>query len=768
MFVSRSRVETHFIEKSGTREISTSTPYIIVPDVPKLDLLITLRFLEWVSENPEGVICLPAEKHAEPFIKMTRHLLDTWDNADTQALLSENGFHIVGKPRLENLRFVQSDEFYPIPPSQINSSYHFVMENYIKNFHLNPDNALLINSDAIPLYDGKNYRDIFPDCKIDLTLRYREVKTKEDEIKKQSLFMIDDWCSRYEQKIREMGGIGFYLGTVGPDGHIAYNIKGSDLFSTTRLAKTNFETQADAANTLGGIDVAKNRLVITIGLETITYNPNTTAIIFAAGESNANIVKATLENEMSVSYPATAIQRLENGRFYLTNGSARKLEDQIESYYMSTPWTFEKTERAIINLCERIDKYAHNLTLDELQEDPWCRMIPNLSLDTVKEVVDDVTDKLHRGLAPDTNQVIYHIGPHHDDIMLGIMPYANRQLLQSSNDVHFAVATSGYNSVTNRFVIQTLKSTVEMINSDCVQMIKYPDFFTEGYLNKRYKDIHHFLDNCASNNEFEKTRGLCHRAIRDIIEIWGANDKNELLQRIDSIIEELEGSYDGSKNSPKVQMLKGRLREFEEELVWSYSGVRIDHIHHWRLKFYHDGTAPDNKNDVENIVSQFRKYKPTIISLAFDPEGSGPDTHYKVLQAIAEAIKTWGKETDLSKLRIIGYRNVWFRFDPSEANIIVPVSLNDLAIHKAAFAESYLTQVEAEFPSPECDGPFSEISRRIWVSQMKQIQHILGKNFFYENNDSIIRSTHGLIYLKEMNTEEFEQLTGELKKRSEG
>ena len=39
--------------------------------------------------------------------------------------------------------------------------------------------------------------------------------TKEEEIKKRSIFRIDDWCSQYEQKIREMRGIGFYLGTIG-------------------------------------------------------------------------------------------------------------------------------------------------------------------------------------------------------------------------------------------------------------------------------------------------------------------------------------------------------------------------------------------------------------------------------------------------------------------------------------------------------------------------------------------------------------------------
>ena len=69
------------------------------------------------------------------------------------------------------------------------------------------------------------------------------------------------------------------------------------------------------------------------------------------------------------------------------------------------------------------------------------------------------------------------------------------------------------------------------------------------------------------------------------------------------------------------------------------------------------------------IIYQLKDKKPTVISLALDPEGSGPDTHYKVLQTIANAVRLWNKEADLSNLRIWGYRNVWYRFDISESDL---------------------------------------------------------------------------------------------------
>ena len=85
---------------------------------------------------------------------------------------------------------------------------------------------------------------------------------------------IDQWCVGYEDKIKALGGIG-------PDGHIGFNVRGSDSHSTTRLTEINYETMAASASDLGGIEVAKRSLVITIGLSTITYNPECTALIIA-------------------------------------------------------------------------------------------------------------------------------------------------------------------------------------------------------------------------------------------------------------------------------------------------------------------------------------------------------------------------------------------------------------------------------------------------------------------------------------------------------
>lgn len=768
---SLSPVELAFQKESKQSQTSTLTPYITVDNFPKLGLITACRFLEWVSENPDGVISLPTGKTPEYFIKWTKFLLENWDNKKGKEVRQKYGLEKCSKPDLSNLTFVQIDEFYPISSKQANSFYHYVKKFYIEGFGLSPENAILINSDEIPLSGGRHFKEVFPDLKVDLSLRFRDPISELEKIQQQSIYLIDEWCGKYEQKIREKGGIGFFLGGIGPDGHIAFNTRGTQLYSTTRLTETNFETQAVAAGDLGGIEVSSNRLVITIGLETITYKEDAVAIIIAAGEAKAQIIKDSLENPMSNIYPASSLQKLTYGRFYLTKGAAIKLKDSLDSYFKENEWTWDKTERAVIELCKKLGKYGDRLKLEDLKNDKYTSMIPDLAEDTVEKVIESTVLKLQKGTLKQKNEVILHTGPHHDDISLGILPQITSQLQENSNEVHFSVLTSGFTAVTNTFIIDTLLQAKKLLDNGEIQMVKYEDFFEVGYKLKTDKDVYHFLTNVASENEYQRVRGLCHRLVRAIVGIYEIKDENGLRETINDLISILRNSYDGEKNPSKIQKLKGMVREFEEELVWAHFGVQVKNVHHLRLGFYTGDIfteQPDKKRDVEPILNLLRKIKPTVLSLTLDPEGSGPDTHYKVLQATAEAVRQWNEEENLENFRIIGYRNVWFKFEPFEANVITPVSLGDMSVMEDSFANCYLSQVNASFPSYSHNGKFSTVAKRIWVNQLQDIQLLLGKNYFYLHDTAKVRSSHGLIYTKDMNVQEFLTHARELEKSIEG
>jgi len=765
------KVEKAFFDHSGRKQFTTRLPYIVVKNFPDLGLLTSLRFIEWVADHPDGVISLPTGKTPEYFIKWTQYLLNNWEKPEAQKIREKNGLLLKKKPSLKGLHFIQIDEFYPINPKQHNSFFDYVRKYYIDGFGLDPSKALLINTDEITLADGKHYSEVFPDNIIDLSLRNREALNPFEKLQQASIFMVDNWCTNYEKQIRAMGGIGFFLGGIGPDGHIAFNTRGSDHNSTTRLTATNFETQAASAGDLGGIEVSRTRLVITIGLGTITHNPDAVSVIFAAGDAKALVVKNALENSPDNLYPATVLQSLKNARFYITEGASVQLNDSFQKYYREGEWTFEKTERAVYDLCQKIDKYAHKLVLEDLKNDEYCSMIPDLSMDRITDVIESTKKKMEAGLKGEKNAVFLHTGPHHDDIMLGIFPAIIPQLREITNRFHFSVLTSGFNAVTNHMLLQFLEETLSLISVNKIQMLRYPDFFESGYKFKWDKDVSHYLDKVADKDDAGKLRGACHRIVRAMVDIYKLKSKDELIRQIQKNIELISASYSGEKNPPDIQRLKGMLREFEEELVWAHYGVPVRNIEHLRLGFYTGDIftqQPDRNRDVEPILQLLKRIRPTIISLAFDPEGSGPDTHYKVLQAIAEALRQWDLEKDLSELRIIGYRNVWYRFLPYEANVFIPVSLNSMAVLNQSFRDCYVSQVNASFPSPAYDGPFSDLSQQVWVEQFKQVQLILGKDFFYENESPKIRGTHGMVYYKEMRFDEFLKHARELEKSVEG
>ncbi len=766
-----SEVEKAFLAESGVDKISTLIPYLVVDNFPKLGLLTACRFLEWVSANPEGVISLPTGKTPEFFIKWTQYLLENWDSKKGKEVREKYGLGNVKKPVLKDLTFVQIDEFYPISSKQHNSFYDYVNKFYIQGFGLSKEKAILINSDEIPLADGLHFSQVFPDLKVDLSLRFRDPASELEKIQQRSIYLIDQWCGDYEQRIRDKGGIGFFLGGIGPDGHIAFNTRGSHIFSVTRLTDTNFETQAVAAGDLGGIEVSSNRLVITIGLDTIVYNPEAVGIIIAAGEAKAGIVKDSLETPLNNVYPATVLQKLKNGRFYLTKGAAVKLTDSMDAYYQKGEWTFEKTERAVIELCKKLNKYGHRIKIEDLKADKYTKLIPGLSEDTVNQVMKSADAKLAKGLEQESNEVLLHTGPHHDDISLGILPHITNQLNEPTNEAHFSVLTSGFTAVTNTFVIDTLQHTKKLLDEGKIQMVNFEDFFEVGYSLKTDKDVYHFLTNVASENPDARKRGLCHRVVRALVIVFGVKNKAQLRETINDVISILKNSYDGEKNPAKIQKLKGMIREFEEELVWAHFGVQVKNVHHLRLGFYTGDIfteQPDKNRDVEPIVDMFRKIKPTKISLTLDPEGSGPDTHYKVLQATAEAVKKWSQEHDTSNLRIIGYRNVWFKFEPHEANVIVPVSLGDMSVMEDSFSNCYLSQVNASFPSYSHNGKFSTVAKRTWVGQLNDIQLLLGKNYFYLHERAKVRASHGLIFFRDMSVDEFLATARELEKSIEG
>ena len=773
-----SSVEAVELARSGRKPLYPPTEkasIIEVGNFPLLGKLTALRFVEWVLKNPGGLISLPTGKTPEHFIKWVARILERWDRKDIRELLESHGISAGKKPDLKSLTFVQIDEFYPMDASQLNSFNWYVNEYYIQGFGLSPSKALLIDATSLGLPPRMKMNEVFPNNIVDLTLRVRQTRTDLERLQKDVIGRVDEFCAEYETRIRELGGIGFFLGGIGPDGHIAFNVRGSGLYSVARLTGTNYETQAAAAGDLGGIEISRSRLVITIGLATISYNPTVTAIIIAAGDAKARIVSTAIEEPKSQQSPASVLQELQGGRFYLTRGAASLLvERRFEDFCSLKVPGDDAVDDVVVSLALAKGKALSDLTAEDYAGDRFAGELMRktgehhtaLSAAALKHMF----LKIDRGLKQVSQTTFLHTEPHHDDIMLGYLAHIYHLVRDPSNHHYFANLTSGFTAVSNAYFLSVVKRLERWLETDGFATLLKKKYFDPKNPSSRMEDVYLYLDGAASHEDERKDEALARRLMRNLIELHRSSDMKVLRLRTKELDEYLTTQYPGAKDPPDVQTLKGMIREFEVELLWAYFGIEATSISALRLGFYKGdifSEEPEVDRDVVPIAALIRRVKPNVVSVAFDPEGSGPDTHYKALQAVAEAVKMYEKEKGDAPLRIWGYRNVWYRYRPSEVNLMVPVSLNSLSMLHTAFMNCFGSQSAASFPSYEHDGPFSELAQKIQVEQYQMIKTCLGKDFFLKNNHPRLRAARGMIFLKEMELSEFYDKVRALRKLTE-
>ncbi|MEI6231739.1 MAG: glucosamine-6-phosphate deaminase [Planctomycetota bacterium] len=751
-------------------------PTLIVNNFPALGRLAAMRFIEWAQGNPGGAISLPTGKTPEHFIAWVTRILKTWNSSEMGLILEQNGVSVSrGKPDMGSLKFVQIDEFYPMPAQQKNSFHYYVSKYYVDGFGLNREKCLLMDAGRIGLTETQKLEDVWLDGTCDLELRTRQARTALERVQKDALYRVDQWCQDFEEKVRQMGGIGFFLGGIGPDGHIGFNVRGSDHHSTTRLTQTNYETQAASASDLGGIEVARKRLVITIGLGTITFNPNATALIIAAGEAKAPIVSASIQHDASVIYPATSLRGLPNARFYLTQGAAKLLDARrLVGLANVQTVTDEIVEQALVDVSVRKQRRLLDLTMDDVKGDAFAeetlRKYGGSLSSAATKIHDRLVAKIEAGAACRKDTCFLHTEPHHDDVMLGYLPAVVRNIRDASNEHYFATLTSGFTAVTNDFARERFQRARLFLDTPHFAALEKEGHFTPKNPRARNRELWRYLDGVAANDPAMRHEAESCRDIRNILDAHDESNTAQVRAHLDELVTYLKSAYPGQKDTEMVQRLKGMFREWEAETLWGYFGWQTERVFHLRLGFYSGDIftqEPTLERDVPPVVELLKKTTPHVVSVALDPEASGPDTHYKVMQATAAGLKMYAEETGRSDITVWGYRNVWFRYHPCEANLFVPVSLNMMSIMESSFHTTFASQTKASFPSYEHEGPFCELAQKIQVSQYAALRTCLGEAWFYEHPSPLIRAARGLVFLKEMKLDEFYTFCRELRQSAE-
>lgn len=763
MHVVLSPVEQRFLDLSGKHPSypGERIPLIETRNVSELGRLAALRFIEWVISNPYGVVSLPTGKTPEYFIKHLEHYKYFWSQPDVRRELSQYGIEQKHFPKTHRLKFVQIDEFYPIRPAQQNSFNHYIRKYYLSLLGIRPQHALLIDSSRIGLLKNHNFRHVFLRGKVDLSLRDREPLTDEEMLQKQAIAQADVFAAEYENTIRDWGGIGFFLGGIGPDGHIAFNIRGSSFDSTTRLLSLNYESAAAAATDLGGIENSRGKAVITIGLSTIVARPDAAIIIFAAGATKSHHVADAIESPPDCSRPASVLQGHPGARFYVTTSAASALisrREEMIRVMSDDQLAYQVIDQVVIDLALKLGKPLQQLTLHDFSSDPisatlWNKLSSRFTpLELGGAVATRLRHKISTANALPTGKTILHTAPHHDDIMLSYLPILDTLLSLNHNQI--AYLTSGFTAVANAFIKEMLAQDHSPFLQDELAIIFDVDMpilladFANAYQKKDralMKRIEHLI------------------FLGTFVDAFQVLSREDLFKKLKWLSSYLWRTYPGQKDIPPMQMFKGMLRETESNRKWSILGLPPDQVHHLRLKFYNGDLftpRPTIHEDTQPFLTLFERVFPDYVTVAFDPEGSGPDTHYKVLQVVAQALRM---SPHASHIKIWGYRNVWHRFSISEANMMLPVSASQMMDLDRMFVSCFSTQRQASFPSPYYDGPFSSMSRQIQTEQLSMVSTLLG-----DGVESLLPADcKGLIFLKEMALGEFLTSAQELKAGTE-
>jgi glucosamine-6-phosphate deaminase len=142
------------------------------------------------------------------------------------------------------------------------------------------------------------------------------------------------FCAKYEQAIKNAGGIDLQVLGIGSDGHVGFNEPTSSFASRTRIKTLTRQTVADNARFFNGDESKVPHHCITMGIGTIM--DARMVLMLAFGGSKAEAVTATVEGPVSAIMPASILQHHPSAKLFIDEGAASKLK--LSDYYR---WAYD-------------------------------------------------------------------------------------------------------------------------------------------------------------------------------------------------------------------------------------------------------------------------------------------------------------------------------------------------------------------------------------------------------------------------------------------
>ncbi len=203
--------------------------------------------VEQIKEKPNSILGLATGSTP---IGMYKQLID---------------MHKDGKISFADITSFNLDEYYPISPDNEQSYRYFMNENLFS--HINID----INRTFVP--DGM-------------------AENPQEE------------CEKYDEKIKDAGGIDLQILGVGQNGHIGFNEPNQNLNTNTHLTELTESTINANSRFFDDIDDVPTH-ALTMGISSILKSRK--IIILASGKEKREAVEAMLTGTINTSFPATML-----------------------------------------------------------------------------------------------------------------------------------------------------------------------------------------------------------------------------------------------------------------------------------------------------------------------------------------------------------------------------------------------------------------------------------------------------------------------------
>ncbi len=507
--------------------------------------------------------------------------------------------HREEKLSFKNVVTFNLDEYYPIDNNALQSYHRFMHTHLFDLVDINPIN--------IHIPDGE---------------------IEKDEIK--------EHCRRYEQKIKDAGGIDLQILGIGNNGHIGFNEPGSGIYSKTRLITLDNSTRIANAYEFANISQVP-RLAITMGISTILQSKK--IILMAWGSSKSPVIKKAVEDDDTEHVPASLLQNHDDVTFVIDESAASELTRNKSPWLTGDcEWTPTMIKKAVVNMALKLKKPVLSLTNSDYNEYGLSDLLVEkgnayeINLQVYYLLRDSITGwpggkpnatiPAHPERSEPFPKRVIIFSPHPDDDIIS-MGGTFQRLHEQGHDVHVAYQTSGNIAVTDEFVT------------------RYLDFAVG----------------------FEAIAGINNKKSGQILA-----DARKFLARKKS----------NQVDTKTIRSIKGLIRQGEAKATCRYVGIPDENIHFQNLPFYETGTIekkPMGPKDISATVELLQQIKPHQVYCAgdfADPHG----THIVCFNVVLEALKRLKArgESWVNDCWLWLYKGAWQEWNIEEIEMAIPMS----------------------------------------------------------------------------------------------